>query len=67
VTRIDTAKKFGHRVADVFALVTSGMQTLRCPVGCGHMVRYRAVSAAEEKQLTAVAADHDGRHQFRTI
>ncbi|WP_432017682.1 hypothetical protein [Streptomyces hydrogenans] len=49
------------RVADTFALILRGLRTRRCPVpGCGVVIRFRAVSKAEEKRLTARAHDHAG-------
>jgi hypothetical protein len=52
---------FSDRVADVIALITLGMRTLRCPV-CGLTIRYRGVSPAEEERLTAQAAAHLNTH-----
>lgn len=52
------------QLADALARL-QGMQTRRCPKACGLVIRYRAVSETEAKRLTAIAADHDGRHQYR--
>lgn len=52
------------RLADALARL-QGMQTRRCPEACGLVIRYRAVSEVEAKRFDAIAADHDGRHQYR--
>lgn len=51
------------RIADTIARA-AGLQTRRCPHGCGLIIRFRAVSKTEADQLTAIAADHAGRHQY---
>ncbi|MGW6569984.1 hypothetical protein [Streptomyces sp. NPDC054975] len=65
MTQPQTPKPLTARASDAFALIVRGMQTRRCPVpGCGVLIRFRAVSDAEEKRLTAQATDHTS-HQTR--
>lgn len=62
-----TPTRLGWRISDLLALVFTLKRTRRCPQGCGVVIRFRFVSDAEAKRLTAVANDHTGRHQWRPV
>jgi hypothetical protein len=64
MARNNAAMRIAHRVSDFFALLVLGLHTRRCPQGCGVVIRFRVVSKTEGEQLTAVAADHAGRHRY---
>lgn len=58
-------KPYADQVSDVYARLTAGMRTLRCPVpGCTLRIRYRAVTPDEDGRLVTLANDHT-RHGNR--